>query len=340
MTSVEEQLPALLRKAAPMSVGVDVAEVLRLGRNVQRRRRLANVASVVIVSVGVGSRATVIASSGHPQNATVSPRPVTGAPVITTLTPASASPSAADLRADAAVLTRRLTASGFSGQVHVGVGYIALNLPSSAAGSVKYLASTGRLSFRVPAAVEQAPTKSSVAASSCVSASGPASGSPPPCISARLYASCPKSGTVEGRQVAAAPATNWIVACDTTGTTEYALSPQRLGADAVANAAASIRTGTDGTSTDNWNVSVNFTPSGQSEWADLTAAISSAPGCPASSSASCVLAVVVDGVVQSAPVIQGRIAGSAEITGSFTEQSAKALAAALTLPMPVGLGHS
>jgi hypothetical protein len=135
MTSVEEQLPALLRKAAPMSVGVDVAEVLRLGRNVQRRRRLANVASVVIVSVGVGSLATVIASSGHPQNATVSPRPVTGAPVITTLTPASASPSAADLRADAAVLTRRLTASGFSGQVHVGVGYIALNLPSSAAGS-------------------------------------------------------------------------------------------------------------------------------------------------------------------------------------------------------------
>ena len=124
---------------------------------------------------------------------------------------------------------------------------------------------------------------------------------------------------------------------------EYALAPQQLGGDSVASATASIETGADGTSTGQWIVTLNFTPSGQSRWTDLTAAISSAVGCPASSSSNCLLAVVVDGVVQSAPVIQSRIAGPAEISGSFTEQLAKALAAAIgsgTLPAPLHVSHS
>ncbi len=343
MTLVEDQLHELLHKAAPNSVGVDVAEVSRLGRNFQRRRRLVAMGSAVIVSLVVGSLATVIAISGHPQKATVSPLPVTEASVTTTLTPAAASATAADLRADAAVLTRRLTASGIKGQVHVSIGNIKLQLPASAAGSVNYLASTGQLSFRIPSAVQQPPAKTSAAARSCLSAAGPASGNPPPCITTRLSESCPKPGTAEGWQVATAPATDWIVACDTTGTNVYALAPQRLGGDAVASAAASIQTGADGTSTGQWIVTVNFTPSGQSEWTSLTTAISSAPGCPASSSASCSLAILVDGVVQSAPIIQGRITGSAEIAGSFTARSAKALAAALDdgpLTVPLTVAHS
>jgi preprotein translocase subunit SecD len=344
VTLVEHQLQELLHQAAPESAGVDFAEVSRLGRRLQRRRRAATTASAVIVSVVAGSLAAVIATSGHPQNATVRPLPVTDSSVTATLTPSSASATAADLHADAAVLTRRLAAAGIHGQVQTGTGSITLQLPASAAGSVAYLASTGQLSFRIPAAIEQAPTMPTTAAGSCLSAAGPASGNPPPCITARLSAGCPKPGTAEGRRVAAAPATDWIVACDTTGTVEYALAPQRLDGNAVASAQAAIQTGVNGTSTGQWIVNVNFTPTGQSEWTGLTDAISKGPGCPkgrspaATPPVSCLLAIELDGVVQSAPVIQERIAGSAEITGSFTGQSAKALAAALssgTLPMPL-----
>jgi preprotein translocase subunit SecD len=75
----------------------------------------------------------------------------------------------------------------------------------------------------------------------------------------------------------------------------------------------------------------------------VTEAISSAPGCPASNSANCILAIVVDGLVQSAPILQTRISGPAQISGSFTEQSARALAAALSsgpLPVPLNVGRS
>lgn len=343
MTLVEDRLHELLQKAAPQSIGVDFAEVSRLGRNFQRRRRLATMASAVIVSLAVGSLATVIAISGHPQKATVSPLPLTESTVTTTLTPASASATTADLQADAAVLTRRLATAGINGQVHIGVGNIKLQLPASTAGSVNYLASTGQLSFRIPGAIVQAPTTPTTAAVGCLSAAGPAMGNPPQCITARLSASCPKPGTAEGWHVARARASDWIVACDSTSTNEYALAPQRIGGDAVASAAASIQTGADGISTGQWIVTVNFTPSGQSEWTDLTAAISSAPGCPASSSATCSLAILVDGVVQSAPIIQARIAGSAQISGSFSEGSARELAAVLnsgTLPVPLAVAHS
>ena len=106
---------------------------------------------------------------------------------------------------------------------------------------------------------------------------------------------------------------------------EYALSPERLGGDAVSSAKATIQSGENGTSTGQWMVELNFTSAGQRAWSDLTDAISRSPGCPASGGgptaasppASCQLAVVVDGIVQSAPVIQERIAGSAEIAGDF-----------------------
>ncbi len=50
-------------------------------------------------------------------------------------------------------------------------------------------------------------------------------------------------------------------------------------------------------------------------------------GCPTSHGArQCQLAIVLDGVVQSSPVIEERIAGSAQISGSFTQKSAADLA--------------
>lgn len=349
MTRDEQQLQELLHRAPPRSAGIDFAEVLRRGRRHQRRRRLAIAASAVMVSVAAGSLVGVIATSGHSDNATVRPAPFTESGVTATLTPASTSATAADLHADALILTRRLAAAGIRGQVQTGTGSITLHLPASAAGSVAYLAGTGRLSFRIPAAEEPASTTPTTANGSCLTASRPASGNAPLCITVRLSEGCPKAGTADASRLAEAPAADWAVACDTTGTVEYALAPQQLGGDVVAGAEATIQTGAGGTSTGQWIVTVKFTPDGQSEWARLTDTISKSTGCPKASSpaatppVSCQLAIVLDGVVQSAPVIQERIAGQAEISGSFTEPSAKALAAALssgTLPAPLTVGHS
>jgi preprotein translocase subunit SecD len=160
----------------------------------------------------------------------------------------------------------------------------------------------------------------------CVSAPGTGS-TPPACITAQLAYPCPKPGTTEGQAVADAPATDWIVACDTTGTLQYVLQPASLKGTAVSGASATIQTGVNGTSTGQWIVNVDFTGKGQNQWADLTEKISSVSGCGANATdAHCQLAIVLDGVVQSSPVIDGRIAGSAQITGNFTESSANDLA--------------
>ena len=166
----------------------------------------------------------------------------------------------------------------------------------------------------------------------CVTAKGTGTTTPPPCITAQLQYPCPKPGTAEGQAAADAPPTDWVVACDTTNTVEYALQPASLKGTAVSGAGATIQTGVNGTSTGQWIVNVDFNSKGQTDWANLTDTISKGAGCPKSSTSSanppvtCQLAIVLDGVVQSAPVIQERIAGSAEITGQFTQTSASNLA--------------
>lgn len=350
MTPTDEQLRSLLQHAAPSSEGVDFESVANQGRRFQRRRRVQLAAGVALVAVVAGSLAGVVTTSGKSGEATVSPKPSSASKVTYALTPVGLASSAA-LKPDADLLTRRLAAAGIAGKAQADSGGITLQVPASAASTVAYLTATGRIGFRIPSAVKPAPSAGVAKTGGCFSAPGPASGSPPPCITAQLAeAGCPKAGSIAAQELAVAPASYWIVACDTTGTIEYALAPERLGGDAVASAKATIQSGENGTSTGQWMVELNFTSAGQKAWSNLTDAVSRSPGCPASGGgptaasppASCQLAVVVDGIVQSAPVIQERIGGSAEIAGDFDEQSARALAAALgsgALPAPLSVGQ-
>ena len=74
----------------------------------------------------------------------------------------------------------------------------------------------------------------------------------------------------------------------------------------------------------NWQVNLSFKPHGASAWGTLTTDMFNKYG---TSSANDQLAVVLDGVVISSPVIEGAMnTGSAEITGSFTENQATLLA--------------
>ena len=180
------------------------------------------------------------------------------------------------------------------------------------------------------ASAKATPTPSASASSAvkpCVSAAGSATAtSPPACITAQMaIQTCTKADT-STPAASNAPDADWLVACDRTNPVKYILRPASLKGTAVSSAQATIQTGSNGTSTGQWIVNVDFTDKGQSQWSDLTEKISTTSGCPASSAPECQLAVVLDGVVQSSPVIQQRISGSAEISGSFTQKSASDLA--------------
>lgn len=186
-------------------------------------------------------------------------------------------------------------------------------------------ASAGAAAPKASTTPKPTPSASPSAAATCVSA--PATGTtPPPCITAQAKLPCAINNPATADQVRDAPAQDWLVACDQTGSTQYVLRPASLKGTAVSGASATIQTGANGTSTGQWIVNVDFTNKGQNQWSDLTGKISSTSGCPASNAPNCQLAVVLDGVVQSSPVIQERISGSAQITGSFTQKSASDLA--------------
>lgn len=104
----------------------------------------------------------------------------------------------------------------------------------------------------------------------------------------------------------------------------YRLGPAELTGRAVDTARAQAPQGLAG----DWEVIVDFTGEGSDQWAELTGRYVQRQ-----------LAIVLDGVVQSAPTIQEPITGgTARITGRFSEREAKDLALVLRFgALPVEL---
>jgi preprotein translocase subunit SecD len=130
---------------------------------------------------------------------------------------------------------------------------------------------------------------------------------------------------------------DYIIACDDPNgdngaTTKYLLAPAEVQGTQVSTASAGLATNGVG-----WQVNIKFTGSGSSAWLALTKKAYNATGSGDSGfQAGCAppkgcnsVAIVLDGLVKSAPAIQqaGGIAGGlAQITGSFNESSASDLA--------------
>jgi preprotein translocase subunit SecD len=105
--------------------------------------------------------------------------------------------------------------------------------------------------------------------------------------------------------------TEEIVACDRDGKAKYLLAPATVVGTDVKGATARL----DPAGTNQWQVGVTFTGGGQKKFTDLTAATVGKQ-----------VAIVLDGVVISAPVIQNTIPGDAQITGNFSKDEAQNLA--------------
>jgi preprotein translocase subunit SecD len=126
---------------------------------------------------------------------------------------------------------------------------------------------------------------------------------------------------------------DYIIACDppTSPGAKYLLAPAGVEGTQVKTASAGLAQNGVG-----WQVNLAFTGSGSSAWLNLTKTAYNATGSGSSGFGTCAppkgcnaVAIVLDGVVQSAPAIQsagGIPGGQAQITGNFNESSASSLA--------------
>ncbi|MDX6200312.1 MAG: preprotein translocase subunit SecD [Actinomycetota bacterium] len=111
----------------------------------------------------------------------------------------------------------------------------------------------------------------------------------------------------------AAPVGELASACSTDHSELYRLGPAQVGGEDVKGATAERDQ-----QLGEWQVIMHFTDAGQRRFTDLTSQLVGKQ-----------MAIVLDGEVIAAPRIMEQIDGDAQITGSFTEESAKALASTL-----------
>jgi preprotein translocase subunit SecD len=123
-------------------------------------------------------------------------------------------------------------------------------------------------------------------------------------------------------EVASRPA----VACEAEGNQKYLLAPSTVLGKDVSSAAPVLDTSA-GTQ---WVVSLNFTGKGTEEWSKLTTAAvqQQQQTCPQSigPGGNCLVAVVLDNEVVSAPEIREVLSSESQISGDFTKESATLLA--------------
>jgi preprotein translocase subunit SecD len=121
----------------------------------------------------------------------------------------------------------------------------------------------------------------------------------------------------------------YLISCDQDGSVKYALAPADLVGTDIESATAGLpQQGAGG-----WQVELQMTTEGAKKFADSTTKLS------ALESPNDQFAIVLDGVVISAPSVNEAIlGGSAVISGSFTADEARALAQVLKYgALPVGL---
>jgi preprotein translocase subunit SecD len=121
----------------------------------------------------------------------------------------------------------------------------------------------------------------------------------------------------------------YLISCEKDGSVKYALAPADLVGTDIESATAGLpQTGGGG-----WQVDLQMTSEGAKKFADSTTKLS------ALESPNDQFAIVLDGVVISAPSVnEPIIGGSAVISGSFTADEARALAQVLKYgALPVGL---
>ncbi|MCS5712984.1 protein translocase subunit SecD [Herbiconiux sp. CPCC 205716] len=128
-----------------------------------------------------------------------------------------------------------------------------------------------------------------------------------------------------------APADQPLVTCDDNGV-KYLLGPVEIEGADIADASAGVATTQQGASTGQWVVDISFNDAGTQKFADVTTRLFGLQGVQNQ------FAIVLDGKVITAPTTGGAFTdGKAQISGSFTQDSAQTLADQLKFgALPIG----
>ncbi|GAB2819568.1 protein translocase subunit SecD [Alpinimonas psychrophila] len=129
-----------------------------------------------------------------------------------------------------------------------------------------------------------------------------------------------------------APADLPLITCDNTNTAKFLLGPVEVSGSDISDATSSLVTTQTGASTGQWAVNIVFNDAGTSTFAGVTSRLFGMTG------AQNQFAIVLDGKVISAPSTNAVITdGRPQITGGFTQDSAKVLADQLKYgALPIG----
>ncbi|WP_144758572.1 protein translocase subunit SecD [Curtobacterium sp. 9128] len=121
--------------------------------------------------------------------------------------------------------------------------------------------------------------------------------------------------------VSAAPDDQPLVTCDQDGAAKYILGPVEVSGADISNATSGLATSSQGTTTGEWAVNLTFNGAGTKDFATVTNRLVKLQQ-PQNQ-----FAIVLDGNVITAPTTNSAITnGKAQISGSFTAESAKTLA--------------
>jgi preprotein translocase subunit SecD len=123
------------------------------------------------------------------------------------------------------------------------------------------------------------------------------------------------------KATSAAPTDQPLITCDDQNTVKYLLGPVEVKGQDISDAYAGLVQISQGVTTGQWAVNIVFNGAGTKAFADVTTRL------VALKDAQNQFAIVLDGKVISAPTTQAAITdGKPQITGNFTETTAKALA--------------
>ncbi|MFF1572180.1 protein translocase subunit SecD [Leifsonia sp. NPDC058292] len=125
----------------------------------------------------------------------------------------------------------------------------------------------------------------------------------------------------EAKSTNVAPADKPLITCDDAGTVKYLLGPVEVKGQDIKDATSGLTQSSSGVSTGQWGVNIIFNDEGTKAFATVTTRLNGLKG------AQNQFAIVLDGKVISAPTTNAVITdGKPQITGNFTQDTAKTLA--------------
>jgi preprotein translocase subunit SecD len=137
---------------------------------------------------------------------------------------------------------------------------------------------------------------------------------------------------VDSLDLNVAPVDVPLVTCDDQDAFKFILGPVEISGENISDSSAGLVANSQGAVSNVWGVNLEFDATGSEQFADVTTRLNALTG------AQNQFAIVLDGRVITAPATNSVITnGQAQITGSFTQDSSKALADQLKFgALPIG----